>query len=31
VTSDGCTKIDVPMIVPTTIAVACGKRIARSR
>src|SRR5438270_9525929 len=23
VTDDGCTKIDAPMIVPTTIAVAC--------
>ena len=29
VISDGCTKIDAPMIVPTTIAVACGKRITR--
>ena len=27
VISDGCTKIDAPMIVPTTIAVACGNRI----
>src|SRR5206468_3898638 len=28
-TSDGCTKIDAPMIVPTTIAVACGRPIER--
>ena len=29
VTSEGCTKIDAPIIVPTTIAVAWGRRIAR--
>ncbi len=29
VISDGCTKIDVPMIVPTTMAVACVSPIAR--
>ena len=29
VISEGCTKIDVPMIVPMTIAVACGRPIAR--
>src|SRR5262245_13116137 len=28
-TSDGCTKIDAPMMVPTTIAVACGRPIER--
>src|SRR5439155_2952106 len=28
-TSDGCTKIDAPTIVPTTIAVACGSPIDR--
>ena len=26
VISDGCTKIEAPMIVPTTMAVACGRR-----
>ncbi len=30
-TSDGCTKIDAPTIVPTTMAIACGRRIARGR
>lgn len=29
VTSDGWTKIDAPMIVPTTMAVAWGWRMAR--
>ena len=29
--SDGCTKIDAPIIVPTTRAVACGRRIARRK
>ena len=29
-TSDGCAKIDAPMIVPTTIAVACGSPIDRA-
>src|SRR5438876_9582693 len=29
-TSDGCTKIDAPTIVPTTIAVACVRPIERS-
>ncbi len=28
VISDGCTKIEAPMIVPTTMAVACGSRMA---
>src|SRR3954466_3381513 len=28
-TSDGCTKIDEPTIVPTTIAVACVRPIVR--
>jgi hypothetical protein len=30
VISDGCTKIDAPMIVPTTIAVAWGNRRERT-
>src|SRR5437763_7547151 len=29
-TSDGCTKIDEPTIVPTTIAVACVNPIVRA-
>ena len=29
VISDGCTKIEVPMIVPMTIAAACGRPMAR--
>ncbi len=28
VTSEGCTKMEAPMIVPTTMAVACGSRMA---
>ncbi len=28
VISDGCTKMEAPMIVPTTMAVACGSRMA---
>src|SRR5262245_56371092 len=31
VISDGCTKIDAPMIVPTTIAVACVSPSERRR
>jgi hypothetical protein len=31
VTVDGCTKMDAPMIVPTTIAVACADPIVRRR
>ena len=30
-TSDGCTKIDEPTMVPTTIAVACVRPIDRVR
>src|SRR5581483_9772592 len=29
-TSDGCTKMDAPMMMPTTIAAACGSPIGRS-